>query len=96
MNIILNQVGGERHRELLEEALRGVATVFGAIPRDEAVKIPERHVGLFMAHEVDHGVFNGYSKLVEENIDMDGLLEATEVEIPDAEQYLHREKKFFF
>jgi cobyrinic acid a,c-diamide synthase len=38
-----------------------------------------------MAHEVDRMVLNGYSKLVEENIDMDSLLEATEVEIPDAE-----------
>ena len=83
--VILNRVGSERHRELLEEALRGVTTVFGAIPKDEAVKIPERHLGLFMAHEVDHTVLNGYSKLVEENIDMDSLLEATEVEIPDAE-----------
>ncbi|MGB7532815.1 MAG: cobyrinate a,c-diamide synthase [Halobacteriota archaeon] len=83
--VILNRVGSERHRELLEEALRGVTTVFGAIPRDEAVKIPERHLGLFMAHEVDRTVLNGYSKLVEENIDMDSLLEATEVEIPEPE-----------
>jgi len=83
--VILNRVGGERHRELLEEALRGVTTVFGAIPKDESIKIPERHLGLFMAHEVDRTVLNGYSKLVEENIDMDSLLEATEVEIPDAE-----------
>ena len=83
--VILNRVGSERHRELLEEALRGVTTVFGAIPKDESMKIPERHLGLFMAHEVDRTVLNGYSKLVEENIDMDSLLEATEVEIPDAE-----------
>jgi cobyrinic acid a,c-diamide synthase len=83
--VILNRVGSERHRELLEGALRGVTNVFGAIPRDEAVKIPERHLGLFMAQEVDRTVLNGYSKLVEENIDMDSLLEATEVEIPEPE-----------
>ena len=82
--VILNRVGGERHRELLEEALRGVTTVFGAIPKDESLRIPERHLGLFMAHEVDHTVLNSYSKLVEDNIDMDSLLEATEVEISDA------------
>jgi len=83
--VILNRVGSKRHRELLEEALRGVTTVFGTILKDEAVKIPERHLGLFMAHEVDRTVLNGYSKLVEENIDMDSLLEATEVDIPSAE-----------
>ena len=83
--VILNRVGSERHRELLEEALRGVTTVFGAIPKDEYLKIPERHLGLFMAHEVDHTVLNSYSKLIEDNIDMDSLLEATEVKIPSAE-----------
>lgn len=34
--VILNRVGSKRHRELLEDALRGVTTVFGAIPKDEA------------------------------------------------------------
>jgi len=83
--VILNGVAGERHREILEDSLRGVTRVFGTIPRDEAVRIPERHLGLFMSHEVDHALLNDFSKLVEENINMDTLLEATRVEIPDAE-----------
>ena len=83
--VILNRVGSERHREMLEDALRGVTRVFGAIPRDEAVRIPERHLGLYMSHEVDPSLLNSFSKLVEENIDLDSLREATMVEIPSAE-----------
>jgi cobyrinic acid a,c-diamide synthase len=82
--VILNRVGSARHRELLEDSLRGVTRVFGAIPRDEAVIIPERHLGLFMSHEVDRTLLNEFSKLVEGNIDIDTLLEATKVEILSA------------
>jgi hypothetical protein len=38
-----------------------------------------------MSHEIDCTLLNGFSKLVEANIDLDSLLEATELEIPDAE-----------
>ena len=83
--VVLNRVGSERHRELLEDSLRGVTRVFGAIPRDEAVRIPERHLGLYMSHEVDRSLLNDLSRLVEKNIDLDALLEATKVEISSAE-----------
>ncbi len=83
--VILNGVAGERHGALLEASLKGVARVFGAIPADESVKIPERHLGLFMSHEVDRSLLNDFSKLIEKSIDMDTLLEATEIEIQSAE-----------
>jgi cobyrinic acid a,c-diamide synthase len=83
--VILNRVGSTRHKELLEDALRGITRIFGAIPRDESMRIPERHLGLYMSHEVDHALLNVFSKLVEANIDLDSLLEATELEIPGAE-----------
>lgn len=83
--VILNGVAGKRHRETLEYSLSGVTKVFGAIPRDEVVRIPERHLGLYMSREVDRTLLNDLSKLVEGNIDIDTLLEATEVKIPSAE-----------
>ncbi len=83
--VILNRVGSTRHKELLEDALRGITHIFGAIPRDESMRIPERHLGLYMSHEIDCTLLNGFSKLVEANIDLDSLLEATALEIPDAE-----------
>lgn len=79
--VILNRVGSARHKKLLEDALRGITRIFGTIPRDEAMLIPERHLGLYMSHEVDHTLTDDLSKLADENIDMDGLLEATELEI---------------
>jgi cobyrinic acid a,c-diamide synthase len=82
--VVLNRVGSERHRELLEDSLRGVTRVFGVIPRDEALRIPERHLGLYMSHEVDRSLLNDLSRLVEKNIDLDALFEATKVEIPSA------------
>jgi cobyrinic acid a,c-diamide synthase len=84
--VILNRVGSPRHREILEDSLRGITRIFGAIPRDESMRIPERHLGLYMSHEVDRALLNDYSKLVEANIDLDSLLAATEVEIPNTEQ----------
>ncbi|RJS81834.1 hydrogenobyrinic acid a,c-diamide synthase (glutamine-hydrolyzing), partial [Methanophagales archaeon] len=83
--VILNGVASERHGALLETSLKGVTRVFGAIPTDESVKIPERHLGLFMSHEVDRALLNDFSKLIEENIDMDTLLEATKIEIQSQE-----------
>lgn len=83
--VILNRVGSARHKELLEDALSGITRIFGTIPRDESMRIPERHLGLYMSHEVDRTLLNDFSKLVDENIDMDTLLEATELEIPDVE-----------
>ena len=50
--VILNRVGSERHRTLVAEAIaaRGVP-VLGAIPRDAALALPERHLGLVQAGE---------------------------------------------
>ncbi len=50
--VILNRVGSDRHRAATE---RSIATldipVVGAIPRDNAIHLPERHLGLVQALE---------------------------------------------
>jgi cobyrinic acid a,c-diamide synthase len=43
--VILNRVGSEGHAALLREALGGVP-VFGSLPRDAELEVPERHLGL--------------------------------------------------
>ena len=52
--VILNKIGSARHagmlRQALGETLPGVA-VLGAIPRDPALTLPERHLGLVLAEE---------------------------------------------
>jgi cobyrinic acid a,c-diamide synthase len=50
--VILNRVGSERHRALVADAIAtlGVA-VFGAMPREQSLALPERHLGLVQAGE---------------------------------------------
>ena len=50
--VILNKVGSERHRRLATDAIlaRNIP-VFGAIARDDALALPERHLGLVQADE---------------------------------------------
>jgi cobyrinic acid a,c-diamide synthase len=52
--VILNRVGSPRHRAMIEPAVAALGVpVAGAIPRDEAIKLPERHLGLVQALEHD-------------------------------------------
>jgi cobyrinic acid a,c-diamide synthase len=49
---ILNRFGSERHRAIVAEALAALGiSVFGAVPRDPALGLPERHLGLVQAGE---------------------------------------------
>ena len=58
--VILNKVGGTRHETKLRAALERYTDieVLGAIGRDAALEIPERHLGLIPANEVG-GAENG-------------------------------------
>ena len=52
--VVLNRVGSARHRASIEQAIAPLGIpVVGAIPRDEAIHLPERHLGLQQARE--HG-----------------------------------------
>jgi cobyrinic acid a,c-diamide synthase len=52
--VILNQVGSERHEEVLRSACAEVGLeVMGVLPRDPAFSLPSRHLGLVTA--VEHG-----------------------------------------
>ena len=50
--VILNRVGSERHERMLRSALeKANIDCLGAVPRDEALVVPERHLGLVQAGE---------------------------------------------
>jgi cobyrinic acid a,c-diamide synthase len=50
--VIVNRIGSERHRRLVVEAIEALGVpVVGALPRDEKVTLPERHLGLVQAGE---------------------------------------------
>lgn len=50
--LLLNKVGSERHEALLRDALERIdMPVLGAIRRNDALHLPERHLGLIQAGE---------------------------------------------
>lgn len=50
--VILNKVASERHRAQASEAIAALGIqILGSLPRDGAVSLPERHLGLVQASE---------------------------------------------
>ncbi|KAB7623382.1 cobyrinate a,c-diamide synthase [Alkalilimnicola sp. S0819] len=51
--VVANRVGSPYHGELLGESLPTGMRFFGAVPRHETLTLPERHLGLVQAQELD-------------------------------------------
>ncbi|MEE8167459.1 MAG: cobyrinate a,c-diamide synthase [Candidatus Hydrothermarchaeales archaeon] len=77
--VILNRLGSERHIQKAKLAVEQLADmkVFGALPRDPKVGIPERHLGLVPAYEREEidELFEYLSAFVEKHVDVDGIIE---------------------
>ena len=74
--IVLNRVGSERHRKLVTDAIATLqVTILGAVPRDETLSLPERHLGLVQAAE--HGDLEArldrLATMAERHLDLDGI-----------------------
>ncbi|WP_193043337.1 cobyrinate a,c-diamide synthase [Mycolicibacterium baixiangningiae] len=73
--VVLNRVGSPRHDEVLRQACEHAGlTVFGSIPRTEALAVPSRHLGLITAAE--HGraardAVTAMTELVARHVDLD-------------------------
>ncbi len=73
--VVLNRIAGERHYAMCEAAIRERTglPVFGWLPKDSAIAVPERHLGLVLADErpiaLDHLVARAA-----ETLDVDALL----------------------
>ncbi len=50
--VIANRVASERHGSLLKDGLPDGLSLLGCLPRDEALTLPERHLGLVQAGEL--------------------------------------------
>ncbi|MBE93572.1 MAG: cobyrinic acid a,c-diamide synthase [Marinobacter sp.] len=50
--VIANRIGSPRHGAMLRESLPEGISLLGAIPRNEAMSIPNRHLGLVQAGEL--------------------------------------------
>lgn len=81
--IIFNQIGGEGHLDYLKEAMSATLPeipVLGGIPREDPIRIPERHLGLVTADEIiiDPEWEKNLVGLVERYIDLDLILRMVE------------------
>ena len=87
--IILNRTGSDRHAGMIAEAvaiLKSPPAVLGAIPRDEFVSVPSRHLGLVQAeehHDLD-ALLERAADLVEKHVDL-GLLRSLSEQAPKAD-----------
>lgn len=74
--VIANRVGSERHRRLVCEAIESLGLpVLGALPRSDAIRLPERHLGLVQAQETSglSALLDAMADLVEAHLDLDRL-----------------------
>lgn len=76
--VVLNQVGSDRHEEILRAALaRTGIPVLGVLRRDDAVAVPSRHLGLIPAAErqqAANGAVARLAALVSRSVDLAAVL----------------------
>jgi cobyrinic acid a,c-diamide synthase len=75
--VVLNRVASPRHRHLVTEAVEALGIpVLGALPRDEKVNLPERHLGLVQAGETADldAALDRIAGFIEEHTDTGAIL----------------------
>lgn len=91
--VVLNGVAGESHYRMLGDAIRSTSPtpLLGWLPRDDSVRIPERHLGLRTAQEEPEWdqKTEAFAALAEKQLALDELLRST----PDLPAELYREQR---
>jgi cobyrinic acid a,c-diamide synthase len=75
--VIVNRVGSERHRRLAVEAIEALGIpVVGVLPRNDAIALPERHLGLVQAGETQalDARLDAIADVVEAHVDCDRVM----------------------
>jgi cobyrinic acid a,c-diamide synthase len=84
--VVLNRIGSPRHHKLIADAIAKLGVpVLGAIPRDQSLGLPDRHLGLIQAGE--HGDLaarlDGLADMAETHLDLDAIVAlATPLDLP--------------
>jgi cobyrinic acid a,c-diamide synthase len=85
--LVLNKVAGESHFRLLRDAIGSTSRtpLLGWLPREEAVTIPERHLGLRTADEESSlgEKTRSFAAFAEKHLDLDQLLTREDAAAPD-------------
>jgi cobyrinic acid a,c-diamide synthase len=77
--VVLNRVASPRHEALVRAGMAEAGiTVFGALPKQAGIAVPERHLGLVQAeeHPALEALITQAAALVAERLDIDALLRA--------------------
>jgi cobyrinic acid a,c-diamide synthase len=77
--VLLNRTASERHRALVADAINAlVIPVLGALPRDAALALPERHLGLVQATEHINlaALIDRLAAMAERHFDLDAIVAA--------------------
>jgi cobyrinic acid a,c-diamide synthase len=75
--VILNRTASEKHRTLVAEAIAALGIpVFGAVPRETALALPERHLGLVQAGEHSDlaGLIDRLAATAECHLDLEAMI----------------------
>ena len=85
VGVIADFTGSARHGQLLADALRtaGLPPLLGRFDRNEAWRLPERHLGLTTG-TLDDALLDRMADAAEESIDLDRLLELARIPRPAA------------
>jgi cobyrinic acid a,c-diamide synthase len=75
--VILNNVGGAAHADMIRDAVGDSIPILGALPRAAGLVIPERHLGLHLPHEARQDYVEQVAKLIDDYVDVDQLLTTT-------------------
>ena len=74
--VILNRVASERHRVVVADAISALGVqILGAVPREAALALPERHLGLVQAGEHPDlmALIERLSNMAESHLDLDAV-----------------------
>jgi cobyrinic acid a,c-diamide synthase len=75
--VILNRVASERHRTVVADAISALGVqILGAVPREAALSLPERHLGLVQAGEHPDltSLIERLAAIAERHLDLDGIM----------------------
>jgi cobyrinic acid a,c-diamide synthase len=86
IGIVLNKIGSNTHRELLEKSIKTYCglPVLGALKKNTDFGIPSRHLGLFMGDEGVLGpeTVSRLAETIRAGIDLDKILSRVEFTLP--------------
>lgn len=85
--LIANNCGTERHAQLIVDSLPDSLPLLSIFPRDEAVALPERHLGLVQPSEVGNDLDVRINKGADQLVESHQLINSRIAELPDPVEF---------